>query len=67
MIRCIHVGCTEKVVGGFAESLAARDNSNPYAPPLDGLKTAWCKKHEQAEKLRLRGKKGRLLGLEELQ
>jgi hypothetical protein len=57
MAKCALVGCNEKPVGGFMELLDAGSFDSPNAT-IPGLKTAWCKTHEDMLRPSVLGKRG---------
>jgi hypothetical protein len=65
MAKCALVGCKNPPVGGVEEIIDAGDLQNPFAT-LPGLKTSWCREHEEMLKRTTIGKRVRRLTLQEL-
>jgi hypothetical protein len=65
MARCAVVGCEEKVIGGFQETLSAGSFQRPAAG-IKGGKIGWCATHQSLLLSKTLGKSGVRLTVKEL-
>ena len=66
MAKCSLNGCNEKAVGGFQAIIDAGHQGDPTAT-LPGLRTIWCKAHQDSLAALVSWKRGKYLTLKELE
>jgi hypothetical protein len=66
MAKCTLVGCKNRAIGGVEEILDASHLQDPFAT-IPGMRTAWCREHEEMLKSSTFGKRVRKLTRQELE